>query len=304
MPAPLLATQTAPPPAAMPVGRAGTVIVVVTALVSGSIRETVSSPTFATQTAPSPAAIATGDCPTVVVAVTAPALRGSIRMTSLSMSSETHTAPQPGVDPARAVSDRNPGDHLTALGIDAGEAARRPPDPHGSGPNRDRIHGGVRKLLGVRREVDRLSRADARVEPHELRRPGARQPDAAVAGREAADVGAGGDCAGCGQLVGVDTGDAVVGVVCDPDGVAVRRHVDGLYPGRDRLGELRGGWVDDRKRVRRRKLGSPPPEARTTAITAASSAPPPKPRSTPPLCRWRRSASEPGAAVRRCLDPG
>ena len=110
----------------------------------------------------------------------------------------------------------------------------------------------------------------------ELPAPAARDPDVAVAGREPADAGAGGDRADHRPPVGVDPGHGVVGPVRDPDALRVGRDVCRLDSRRDRRHHLLGGGVDDRKRVRRRELGSPPPEARTAAITAASSAPPPK----------------------------
>ena len=66
VPSPLLATQTEPAPTAIPVGAFPTLIVLVTALVSGSMRATASSPFSVTHTPPSPTATPLGSWPTAI----------------------------------------------------------------------------------------------------------------------------------------------------------------------------------------------------------------------------------------------
>ena len=96
VPSRLFATQTDPPPTAMPTGAPPTGTVVVTARVVGSIRTTASSNVSATQTASTPTAIPLGPRPTPK-GVSKPV--GSIRVTVPAKLSVTQTASGPMATP-------------------------------------------------------------------------------------------------------------------------------------------------------------------------------------------------------------
>jgi len=100
----LLATHTAPAPRAIPVGPLPTGTVLTTVLVAGLIHDTDRSPLLVTQTAPSPAATPAGSRPTVIGCTTRRVAASTLEMDPCS-ALVTHTAPSPAATcPDRASS--------------------------------------------------------------------------------------------------------------------------------------------------------------------------------------------------------
>src|SRR5437667_187472 len=132
-------TQTRPFPTAIACGLPPTLIVLITSLLPGSIRDTVPSRLFATQTLPRPTVMSVGARPTRIVVVTE-FVAGSIRTTAPARRSTAHTAPAPTA--IASAPSRTAIDAITSFVTGSMRATLLPRvSPTHTAPARDRTNG-------------------------------------------------------------------------------------------------------------------------------------------------------------------